>query len=217
MTREVLQKVKSLLGHASPVYAGIDWGTGEGSFTVLSLGAYIEDHFTIFYLHRFEGQETEPQVQLDIIEKLVHSWDVKLIGTDYGGGFDRNDHLTRKFGKEKVLKYQYSTPSMKVKWEPGLKRFLINRTEVMSDIFNAIKRSNVFRFPDWKHFGEPFGQDFLNIFSEYNEQLRQIQYKKSPDRTDDAFHSVAMSSRLTKKSFVRVPGFSVKTPSFEPR
>jgi hypothetical protein len=192
MNPDILKKIRHMLGGASPVYAGIDWGTGEGSYTVLSLGAYIQDYFTIFYIHRFEGQETDPQEQLQLIEKLIGYWEVKLIATDYGGGFDRNDYLTRKYGKDKIMKYQYSTPNMKVKYEPGLKRFLVHRTEVMSDIFNAIKRRDVFRFPDWKHFQDPFAQDMLNIFSEYNEQLRQIQYKKSPDRTDDSFHSILL-------------------------
>jgi hypothetical protein len=79
-----------------------------------------------------------------------------------------------------------------VHWHDGLKRFLVHRTEVMSDVFNAIKRRNVFRFPNWEQFQDPFGSDFLNIFSEYNEQLRQNTYKKTPNATDDAFHSVVL-------------------------
>jgi hypothetical protein len=31
-----------------------------------------------------------------------------------------------------------------------------------------------------------------------------------------AFHDVRMSSKFTKKSFVNVPGFFVRTPCFEP-
>lgn len=192
LNQEGMKRVKEVVGGASPVYAGIDWGTGEGSFTVMSLGTYIGGKFTIFYVHQFRGQEIEPPVQLDAIERLIRQWDVKLVGVDYGGGFDRNDHLARRFGKMKIVKYQYSQPGQKVKWEDGLFRYLVHRTEVMSDIFNAIKRKDVFRFPKFEHFEDPFGKDFLNIFSEYNEQQRQVQYKKSPDSTDDTFHSVLL-------------------------
>ena len=62
----------------------------------------------------------------------------------------------------------------------------------MSDVFNAIKRRNVFRFPNWNQFELPFASDMLNIFSEYNEQTRMNEYKKSPNCTDDTFHSILL-------------------------
>lgn len=209
MSQAALRDLHTKLGQAVPIFCGIDWGTGEGSFTVLSLGAYINGFFTIFYVHRFEGQETEPPIQLELIEQLLKAWNVTLVGADYGGGFDRNDTLTRKFGT-KIIKYQYSQPGQKVKWEDSLKRFLVHRTEVMSDIFNAIKRRNVFRFPDWGVFEDPFGKDCLNIFSEYSEQQRQIQYKKSPDCTDDAFHSILLCFLA---SLLKVQNFEVLNPN----
>jgi hypothetical protein len=192
MSTEGLAKIKSRLGQASPVYAGIDWGTGEGSYTVMSLGAYIDEKFTIFYIHRFEGQEVEPPVQLDLIGQLIQYWNIKLVGCDYGGGFDRNDALARKFGRNRIVKYQYSQPGQKVKWEEGLNRFLVHRTEVMSDMFSAIKRKDVLRFPDFQQFEDPYASDFLGIFSEYSETQRQVQYKHPPDKTDDSFHSVLL-------------------------
>jgi hypothetical protein len=210
MDQAGLQNVKTALGIASPVYAGVDWGTGEGSFTVLSLGAYIHGFFTIFYIHRFEGQEIEPPVQLELIEKLVQYWDVKLVGCDYGGGFDRNDALARKFGKNRIVKYQYSQPGIKVKWEDGLNRFLVHRTEVMSDMFNAIKRRDVFRFPDYQQFEDPFAKDMLNIFSEYSETQRQVQYKHTPDCTDDSFHSILLCFLA---SMLKHPRFDVLNPT----
>lgn len=210
MTAENLTKIQKMLGGSSPIFAGIDWGTGEGTFTVLSLGAYLDQHFTIFYVHRFEGQEIEPQIQLDLIETIIKNWNVMIVGTDYGGGFDRNDHLQRKFGRDRIMKYQYSQPGRKVKWEPDLHRHLVHRTEVMSDMFNAIKRRNVFRFPDFSQFEDPYGKDFLSIFSEYNEQQRQIQYKKSPDSTDDSFHSVLLCFLA---SMLKIPRFDVLNPT----
>lgn len=211
MTPQSLAEIKHFLGGGNPVFMGIDWGTGEGSYTVVTLGAYLRPGlFTIFYVHRFEGQETEPQVQLDILDQMIKSWNIMVVGCDYGGGFDRNDHLQRKFGRERIMKYQYSTPGQKVKWEPELNRFLVHRTEVMSDIFNAIKRRNIFRFPDFAHFEEPFGKDFLNIFSEYNEQLRQIQYKKSPNATDDTFHSTLL---CLLASMLKIPRFDIFNPT----
>jgi len=205
-----LAQVKAKLGMASPVYAGIDWGTGEGSYTVFSLGAYINDFFTIFYIHRFEGQEIEPPIQLALIEQLIKYWDVKLVGCDYGGGFDRNDALARTFGKNRIVRYQYSQPGVKVKWEDGLSRYLVHRTEVMSDVFNAIKRRDVMRFPDFQQFEDPFAKDMLAIFSEYSETQRQVQYKHAPDSTDDSFHSILYCFLA---SMIRHPRFDVLNPT----
>lgn len=210
MTEAKLQEMKNRLGGVGQIFCGIDWGTGEGSFTILSLGAYVDGKFTIFYIHRFEGAETEPLVQLDLIEQIIKIWNVSLVGCDYGGGFFQNDVLKRKFGPDKIVIYQYSQPGVKVKWDGDLKRFLVHRTEVMSDIFNAIKRRNVFSFLDWNQFQEPFGNDMLNIFSEYNEQQRQIQYKKSPDCTDDSFHSIVYCFLA---SLLRAPRTDILSPS----
>ena len=60
----------------------------------------------------------------------------------------------------------------------------------MSAIFAAIKRGGIFEFPRWQEFKEPYGQDMLNIFSEYNERIRMIQYGHTAGKTDDAFHSL---------------------------
>jgi hypothetical protein len=190
LTANYLTKLRAKLA-TTPVWMGIDWGTGESqSFTVVTFGAYIEGRFNIFYIHRFEGPESEIPVQQEMIHKLIQLWNPRRIGVDYGGGHYPNDDLIRRYGSDRVVKYQYSDPRTKVKWEGPLSRWLVHRTEVMSSIFNAIKRRNVFTFPQWDSFEEPFAVDMLNIFSEYNEQRRMIEYKKSPNCSDDSLHSV---------------------------
>lgn len=165
--------------------------TGENSYTVLTLATYIGTKFRIFYVHRFTGEDTEPDRQLAKIEEILRAYNVRIIGTDYGGGHYPNDFLVRRFGKERVMKYQYvARLSAKVRWEAKLMRWMVHRTEVMSAVFNAIKRGTVFEFPRWKEFQEPYGQDMLNIFSEYNDKIRMIQYGHTAGKTDDTLHSM---------------------------
>ena len=173
-----------------PVYAGLDWGTGENSYTVVVLATYIDMKFRVFYVHRFIGEEVDPPVQLARIDELLRYFNVKVIGADYGGGFDRNDHLVRIFGPLRLAKYQYmARTKKKVEWDSKLGRWKVHRTEVMSDIFNAIKRGKC-EFPRWEEFSDPYATDMLNIFSEYNEALRMIQYKHGQDKPDDTFHAL---------------------------
>jgi len=189
MHPDAIEKYRAL-SYGQPVFAGIDWGTGEHSFTVLSLGIYIQNKFRIFYIHRFAGEETDPDTQLGKIEEILKAFNVRVIACDYGGGFHPNDRLTRAFGAQRVQKYQYMARcKRKVEYDPKLRRWKVFRTEVMSDIFNAIKRQQI-EFPRWEEFKDPYGQDMLNIFAEYNETLRMIQYSHGPDKPDDGFHSI---------------------------
>lgn len=173
------------------IFAGIDWGTGENSYTVLTLGTYVGKKFRVIYWHRYIGEDTEPDRQLGKIEDICRSFNVRIIGTDYGGGHYPNDYLVRRFGKERVMKYQYAGRlSAKVRWEAKLQRWMAHRTEVMSAVFNAIKRGTVFEFPRWIEIKDPYAQDMLNVFSEYNEKLRMIQYGHTAGKTDDTLHSL---------------------------
>lgn len=194
--------------HDHPIFMGIDWGTGEGTFTSMVLGGYMPwdpDLFTYFYLRRFEGPESEPRKQLEIITHYINKFNVMHVGADYGGGHWPNDELTRRFGAEKFHKYQWvSNVKKKISFEGrlGVPRFLCHRTEVMSDYFNALKRRTVFRFPRWEEFEEPYGQDHLNIFSEYNDRQRMNVYKHAPGMPDDTAHAAIycfLASQFYKK------------------
>lgn len=178
------------LGFSQPIYAGVDWGTGENSYTVVTLATYINGKFRAFYMHRFTGREVEPDVQIELLFQLFDFFNVKYIGADYGGGFHPNDKLMRKYGKQRVWKYQYlGQLKSKVEWDGKLGRFKVRRNDVMADIFNAIKRGRLCEFPKWEEFDQPFAQDMLNIFSEYNDRLKTLQFGHAKDKPDDSFHS----------------------------
>lgn len=190
MSKEALKTYRAL-SFNQPVFAGIDWGTGEHSYTVIFLATYVDMKFRVFFAHRFTGEEVDPDVQIARIIELIRYFNVKLIGVDYGGGFDRNYKLIKEFGIARVRRFQYLARSTKGKvvWDGKLQRWKVSRTEVMSDIFNAVKRGKA-EFPKWAEFKEPYCQDMLNIFSEYNESLKMIQYKHGPDKPDDSFHAL---------------------------
>lgn len=172
------------------IYAGIDWGADtDASYTVLVLGTFVGTTFRIFYAHRFVGEDVSPEKQLDKICAVLHHFNVRRVGTDYGGGQYGNDRLVRTFGRNRMMRYQYvGRAKRKLEYKPLLNRFMASRTEVMSDIFNAIKRHRI-EFPCWEDFAEPYGNDMLNIFSEYNELRREVVYKHSPGKPDDTFHA----------------------------
>jgi len=176
----------------NPIFAGIDWGGGtENSYTVLVLGTYVGLRFRIFYVHRFTGMDLDVERQLDKIISILNAARVRVIGADMGGGQYQNSKLRRKFGAERTAFYQYTAKgAKKVEYTAELQRYKVFRTLVMGDLFNAIKKRNVFEFPRWAEFSQPFAQDMCNISAEYNEKLRMLQYDHARDRPDDTFHAL---------------------------
>jgi len=178
------------LAYGQPIFMGIDWGTGENSYTVITMATYIGNMFRVFYMHRCTGQETEPDEQLELIMELITDFNVKLIGVDYGGGHYPNNYLVRRVGPQRLHRYHYMARcKKKVEWDPRRILWKTHRTDVMSDVFNLIRRKQV-QFPNWEEFKNPYAQDMCNIFGEYNEKLAMIQYGHSPDKPDDSFHSL---------------------------
>lgn len=189
MSAEALQLFIKKHGNQK-LYAGVDWGAdSNNSYTVLTVAAYVNGKFTVLFMHRFSGPEAEPKEQIAKIKKLIEVFRIHRVGVDYGGGFWPNDELLRNFGSQRIVRYQYSAPKTIMSFDPEKGRYMVHRSEIMSVVFNAIKRRDVFRFPNWQEFQSPFGADFLSIFSEYNDRRRITEFKKSPNTTDDAFHS----------------------------
>ena len=171
-------------------FLGVDWGTGENTYTVMALGHYVGGRFRVILMKRFEGDEAEPQRVLNSITEIVNKYQVSIIGADYGGGYDRNDTLIRRHGLTKVARYQYVNTNKKVYFDKALSRFMVNRTAVLMDIINAINRGNNFIFPRWEEFEHPFAQDMVNIYSEYRESRRAIILDRTPGTTDDSLHAI---------------------------
>ena len=156
----------------------------------MTLAMYEGTKFRVFFVHRFTGEDVDPEVQLNKIISIAHAYQVKVMGVDYGGGFDRNYKLINRFGNHRVQKYQYNPrPTKKLLWQPKLLRWSVHRTEVMSDVFTAIKKGKI-EFPRWEEFYDPYAKDMLSIYSEYNHTLRMIQYQHRVDQPDDTFHSL---------------------------
>jgi hypothetical protein len=175
------------------IFGGIDWGTGENSYTVLTLSTYMGSKFVVFYVHRFTGPEVEPVPQLEKISEIIQRFNVRIVGTDYGGGYDRNDTLLRRFGPKRIVRYQYVGFRGKVcEWDPKQHRYKGNRTEMLSIVFNSIKRG-LYVFPYWRVFQAPYAQDLLNIFSEYSDTQRATTYDHAKGTTDDTMHSLVLN------------------------
>ncbi len=172
-------------------YAGIDWGTGTGTgYSVLTIGTYGgTNRFTLFFHKRYEGIESDPEFVIDDALKLCRQFNVQLIGLDYGYGFGTNDRIIRNYGRDRAFKFEYVASNMKAVWDDVAGRYKIDRTEIMSDFYNTLKRGGTFELPRFEDFYDPFGKNYLAPFLEENRSLTKMSYNHSPSEPDDCVHS----------------------------
>lgn len=207
------------LGRRYALYAGIDWSGGgnteTSAYTVMFIGGYVrgDARFQYVFCKRFEGLLTESDEQIKEVIRLLRKFNARYMGVDFGGGFFPNKTLTNSFGPSRVHPFQYiGRAPGKLMYKPQLHRYLVFRSLVMADIFQAIKQVKV-GFPAWASFREPFASDMLNIRSEYNEAQRLIQFVKVRGATDDAFHA-ALYCLLASMLDVRRP--DIMAPMMDP-
>lgn len=170
-----------------PTFAGIDWGPGAKSYTVLTIGGYFNTtKFRFFYMRKYESGESDPEFLLNDLVKQINRFHVQLVGVDYGFGFGMNDPLARRLSIP-VYQFQHSSSSILGKWSNTARRFILDRTGVLDKYFAAIKRHE-FIFPAYKSI-EELAQNFYAVDAVYNEQTGKMLYTHHPDDPDDAVHS----------------------------
>lgn len=176
-----------------PVYAGIDWGGEDYAYTIIVLGTYAlspsADRFFQFYWHRFEGKESNRELQLERIYDLLRGFNVRHCVADYGMGHFQNDWLIRRLGAKRYTRLQYVGKQQgKLVWRPKLGWFTGYKSAVCSDWISAVKKGKI-ALPAWNTFAEPFGQDFLNVRTEYNDRRDETMYTHSAESPVDSFHA----------------------------
>jgi hypothetical protein len=171
--------------------AGIDWGQGMGSHTVIVVLRELPGRkMQLVYAHKFEGFEaSDPNYQREEIEKVIRSYNCELIFADWGNGKTENKMLRGSLGAGKYFPC-YLSGNFKdmMQWKPKDDMFVISREQSLTDVFVAIKSQDIV-FPEWPVF-EPFGQEILNVFTRYAEGRRIMVYDHHPDRPDDSFHAI---------------------------
>jgi hypothetical protein len=86
-------------------YAGIDWGGGEFSFTLIWIMAMDElDRWRLLYVHKFD--ERDPMKQVATIGNLINLFNVKQAVADMGYGAVQVSELQKKFA-DRVLGCHY--------------------------------------------------------------------------------------------------------------
>ena len=201
----------SLLAKRGPLFMGIDWGGGgetHNSRTIVTIGGYAGDKLCVPFMKTYEGREESYENLMPELFRLIDTHRIHLIGTDYGGGLDKNDALIRRYGIEKIIRFQYCG-AKKLYFDRELQRYMANRTECLMAVINALNRMDTFEFPRWESWEFPFASDLLNVFSEYNESNSCTTITRGAGAPDDTMHSLTY---MTLTSMIVHPRPDLLTP-----
>lgn len=195
---ETAHKYRSMM-----LTAGVDWGEGNdgsekspsgklrnASYTILTIGTYVnQKQFKVLFAKKYTGAQASPDFCIKDIVRICATYDVKLVGVDWGHGWGANNQITRMLGAQKVVQFQYlPKQKQKMKWDPIGFKYQLHRNLLISELFCAMKDGK-FIFPAWKEF-EPFARDILSVFVEYSEYRREMKYDHKASDPDDFLHSL---------------------------
>lgn len=187
-------------------FAGVDWGSGEQTFSYITVGGYYGgDDLRTVYAHRLVGEELEPANQVAVVSRVADLYGCEKVVADYGGGVDKNDQLLRKLGPQRFFRLQYVNQRSALVWDSKLGRFLGKRTELMAMVFEALKRRDIL-LPRWEEVVDDMAKEIGSVNIEYNKRGETI-YNRNPNVPDDGCHSlvymvIASVLSVPRKDFV---------------
>jgi hypothetical protein len=191
----------------SRTYAGVDWGTGDESYTILSIWYYdAGGRFSLAFAKRYEGVESDPDFAVEDIIKICRAFNVTRIGADWGFGFATNPKLKKAFGAAKVMTYLHAGKQReKVKWDKVLLSFVTHRTRVLADVFELIKRGPIsggIAFTNWEGF-ETYANDILAVYQENNEKRGELVFDHPRGVPDDFLHTLVYAFLASQFEYPR--------------
>lgn len=166
--------------------AGIDWGMGGRSQTVLVIGGFYDDVFRVLYMKNFRNVRSTRDDIISFMVNVCRQWHVPLICPDFAAGIKENQDLARvAHGVAQVvpIAYNASAKSEVGVWNENSKFVSVNRTKTLANLFNIIQRKQLhfFRHEDMI----PFLDGFIYTTAELTPRTQQLAYIHPDSKPDD--------------------------------
>ena len=169
--------------------AGIDWGGGGVSRTVLVIG--FMDQGYAFHVCRFEafGAREDPGAVLEAVAQRCRQFQIPFIAADGGG----NGHVYNRLlwerlqAKPALFAILYSIADQDPYQDGVLYKWTVNRSATIGAMFSRIKKQQVV-FPRVADCGS-FLDEFACEMAEYDDINRTVKYTHPATQQDDALHA----------------------------
>ncbi len=199
------------------IFMGVDWGSGERSYTVVTVGTMTDEkpaRFRLLYTKKYTtSQEIDVEYQVRDIAKMMSDFRVKLCCVDWGFGFAQIQQLKKTFGNRVVPIYYSHSQKDLYKWDNQSERYVVKRTNVLHDYVTLVHNHGVV----WP--GRPIAEmrflwdHHLAVQAEYRAgqlgRSEEMIYTHPIAHPDDGFHSCSyayLAHRLSKGQHTKMKG-----------
>ena len=171
------------------LYAGLDWGGGVRSRTVLTIGYMNDDYiYTVIYMEAFQARE-DPQRILNEVAERCNAFGVVGIAADGAGtGTVFNRQLYPKIHVPGgFFAIVYSTVNHPPQSDGVLTRWTVDRTGAIGALFTRVKTKKIV-FPP-KQDMNAFLNEFSCVTAVFDDIQRRTKFIHPETQADDALHS----------------------------
>jgi hypothetical protein len=188
--------------------AGVDWGGGSHSRTVITVGYPAEDgKFHICFLQRLHAHE-EPNKVLEMVASICRLFRVTFVAADGGGnGHVYNRLLAGKLhGFADVYSIHYSSAESEPVPDGVLWKWTVNRSRAIGSVFARFKEKlNLLpRVQDC----ESFLDEFTCVVAEYDDYKRNIKFRHPETQFDDALHATTYAQLVAVRTIRKLSRFA---------
>lgn len=169
--------------------AGVDWGGGGTSRTVLVIGFMRSDYvFQICRMERFAATE-EPELVLKAIANRCAQFQVRFIAADGGGNGSVYNRLLfdRYRAQAGLFAIFYGSSRQEPRQDGVLFTWMINRTASIGVLFSRVKKQTIL-FPRVSD-SSSYLEEFACEVSEYDDVNRSVRYSHPETMPDDCLHA----------------------------
>ena len=183
------------------LFAGIDWGGGMVSRTVLVIGMMRSNFtFEIRHISALHAQE-DPKLIVEELARRCRQFNVCAIGADgNGNGLVYNRLLFDKVQPPGGLYgIFYSVAEQQPTREGAIMRWMVGRSASIGVLFGRVKRKQLL-FPRRQDV-DPYLDEFSCETAVYDEHLRAVKYTHPLTQRDDALHAANYALLLATYAF----------------
>ena len=190
--------------------AGIDWGGGAASGTVLVIG-YItrDDHFHVVHLFRCRAQE-DPDAVLQSLTRRCEMFRVRVIAADGAGNGNVYNNLLLNMLPQTAGLYAiyYSSGDQAPRQYKGrLWHWTIGRSASLGMVFTRVRKQRI-HFPRLGDVRCYLDEIWCEV-AEYDDQQRSIKYTHPETQPDDTLHALNYAATLARYGLDRSHDYEV--------
>jgi hypothetical protein len=179
--------------------AGIDWGGGRTSRTVITIGYCDEDNrFVVVYVGAFRADE-DPKKLIGDVAEICRRFNVRWIAADgRGNGLTINRLLLDALRyRASLYAIVYSECNQEPMQDGTLWTWTIDRSSSIGLLYSLVRKKYIV-FPQvadcsW------YLDEMACELAEYDEERRRIRYTKPLDQRDDALHATNYAMLLMNR------------------